>query len=342
MRTVIARRRESPKASTAHAAPAYAGQTYAVPDSRCTDSRDLLPRQVRISQCGVFGNEKIPRNEPGSDRPPAVRGKEHDRGDREHRELERRAKNGTHRRSTPQEHECGQDDGRRCDEPRFVSRHARGRQRQAGSPRPSLGATLDPGGDERERDETRCQEQGLGHRRALDIEQIRIGEQERRAGGTAGHGTSRGQDESRQGPGRNAGARDRNGNRGRARSIPCVDLHRHHVQEVRQGKPDGADLLPPRRQAVEDAACHDEVRPRIEMADREIAGRVEPGAGRASEERGNPDEQWRKSVLQLAAPPVVRRRHSQTSNNAVRLTRTYRRRNANRNCAEKTLSGPSG
>ena len=273
MRTVIARRRESPKASTAHAAPAYAGQTYAVPDSWYTDSVTCSHARCAFPSAAFSGTKKSRgmNQDPIVHRLFAVKSTIAATGNTESlSDARRTARTGVPRRRSTS---VRQDDGRRCDEPRFVSRHARGRQRQAGSPRPSLGATLDPGGDERERDEARCQEQGLGHRRALDIEQIRIGEQERRAGGTAGHGTSRGQDESRQGPGRNAGARDGNGNRGRARSIPCVDLHRHHVQEVRQGKPDGADLLPPRRQAVEDAARHDEVRPRIEMADREIAGR---------------------------------------------------------------------
>ena len=45
----------------------------------------------------------------------------------------------------------------------------------------------------------------------------------------------------------------------RARAVEEIDLHRQHVDQMRQGQPDGADLLPPGCQAVENAARDHEV-----------------------------------------------------------------------------------
>ena len=58
-------------------------------------------------------------------------------------------------------------------------------------------------------------------------------------------------------------------NRGSAGAVQPVDLHRERVQEVRQRQPDGADLLPPGHETVEDAPRDDEMRARVVVRERE-------------------------------------------------------------------------
>ena len=61
---------------------------------------------------------------------------------------------------------------------------------------------------------------------------------------------------------------DRDRDRERAGAVEEIDLHRERVEEMRQRQPHGADLLPARRQAVEDAPRDDEVRLGVVVAER--------------------------------------------------------------------------
>ena len=80
-----------------------------------------------------------------------------------------------------------------------------------------------------------------------------------------------------------------------------VDLDRQHVEQVRQRQPDGADLLPAGRQAVEDPPRDDEVRARVVVAERQAGVRVVQRRGSSDDERASGDEQRDAVVLQRSA-----------------------------------------
>ena len=56
----------------------------------------------------------------------------------------------------------------------------------------------------------------------------------------------------------------------RARAVQEVDLHRQRVDQMGQRQPDGADLLPARRDVVDDAARDDEMRLGVVVAEDEV------------------------------------------------------------------------
>ena len=62
---------------------------------------------------------------------------------------------------------------------------------------------------------------------------------------------------------------DRDGDAGKPGPVEPVDLHRQHIEQVGQGQPDRADLLPARRQAVEDATRDHEMRARVPVSERQ-------------------------------------------------------------------------
>ena len=61
--------------------------------------------------------------------------------------------------------------------------------------------------------------------------------------------------------------RDRDGRR--AGAIPRIDLNRERVEKMGQRQPHGANLLPARRDAVDDAPRDDEMAARVVVAERE-------------------------------------------------------------------------
>ena len=73
-----------------------------------------------------------------------------------------------------------------------------------------------------------------------------------------------------------AHAHDRDRDAGGARAIERVDLDRQQIQQVRQRQPDGADLLPARRDAVDDAPRDDQVRLRVVVAERQALQVIDP------------------------------------------------------------------
>ena len=90
------------------------------------------------------------------------------------------------------------------------------------------------------------------------------GERRRRRAG------QRDDDPGERGDGATASDSDRDRDAGRAGAIPGIDLHRERVQQVRQRQPDGADLLPAGREAVEDAARDDQMAARVVVAQRRV------------------------------------------------------------------------
>ena len=67
---------------------------------------------------------------------------------------------------------------------------------------------------------------------------------------------------------------DREGDRGCSGAIPCVDLHRKRIHQMRQRQPHGANLLPSRGDAVEDSARDDQMPARVIMAEREAEAMI--------------------------------------------------------------------
>ena len=78
---------------------------------------------------------------------------------------------------------------------------------------------------------------------------------------------------------------DRDRDRRAAGAIRPVALHGQQVEEVRQRQPDGADLPPARREAVDDAARDDQMRARVVVTERQIL-RARRRAAAAARERG--------------------------------------------------------
>ena len=147
-------------------------------------------------------------------------------------------------------------------------------RRAAGSPKPAdvraRRRKLAPLRDQRDRQKRGAEQERLGHRRALEVEHVRIEHQQRR-----GDDRRRRSIRSRGGSAARSPTRPPPSTRSRSRSpehagaIEPVDLDGERVQQVRQRQPDGADLLPSRRQAVEDAPRDDEVRARVVVRERE-------------------------------------------------------------------------
>jgi hypothetical protein len=123
----------------------------------------------------------------------------------------------------------------------------------------------------------------LGHRRALQVEDVGICEQQRCAREAGLDRSGRALDQPGEGPRGDGHAQDRNRDRERARLVEDVDLRRHHAEQVGQWQPHGADLLPSRKQAVEHTPRHDEVRARVVVAERETEVRIVESRGAAAE-----------------------------------------------------------
>ncbi len=86
--------------------------------------------------------------------------------------------------------------------------------------------------------------------------------------------------------------RDRDERAERAGPVEEVDLRRKHLDQVRQRQPDRADLLPARRDVVDDAARHHEVRFRVVVGEDEVRAQEDDprngarGRGRGREQPG--------------------------------------------------------
>ena len=187
--------------------------------------------------------------------------------------------------------------------------HARRRDGQPRRPRPVACAAIDPVRDQRHGDEGRAEEQRLCHRRALKVKDVRVYQEQCRGCGASRDRAGPLNDERGQRPCAGRHAHHRYGDRRRAGSVPRIHLHRDHVQEMREGKPDGANLLPSRHQAVEDAARHDEMRARIVVAECQASARVIHGSGAASKKRSRRDHQGRRAHhvfadVRLDQPPL--------------------------------------
>ena len=192
-----------------------------------------------------------------------------------------------------QQHRQCQRNQAAADRPGFVAGHARGHEREPRRRRPARRAAIEPLRGQRDRQQGRAEEQRFGHRRALEIEHVRVGEEQRGAGESAGDRSGASDDERRECPGADGHRRDGDRDRRRARPVPRVHLDGNHVQDVGEGKPDGADLLPARHEAVEDAAGDHEVGPRVVVRERETRGRVVDRRRASGDERREGNESRR-------------------------------------------------
>src|SRR5213082_3026467 len=87
----------------------------------------------------------------------------------------------------------------------------------------------------------------------------------------------------------------------------ALPIYRNRVEQMRQRQPDGADLLPSRRDAVEDAARDDQMSARVVVAEREAEPVVVPRGDSADERRRPADrERNRRRPAQRARMGHIR------------------------------------
>ncbi len=155
----------------------------------------------------VLGDEEAAADEPRADGPSAVEEEQHDRGRRIDAQADATRRSAVDRRvAAAQQHSEREGEQRAADRPGFVARHARRRQRE---PRPAPRSVQrrrprrprrSSVADQRDREQRRPEEQRFGHRRALQVEHVRVGEEQRRARGAAGDRAGAADDERRQRP----------------------------------------------------------------------------------------------------------------------------------------------
>ena len=103
----------------------------------------------------------------------------------------------------------------------------------------------------------------------MQIEHVRVEREHRGRGDARRPRPGQREHDPRDGAGRDGERRDRNRDRRRAGAVEEIDLHRQRIQQVRQRQPDGADLLPAGRDAVDDAPRDDEMAARVVVAERQ-------------------------------------------------------------------------
>ncbi len=196
--------------------------------------------------------------EPAADEPltngGAAEEQEEDRGaDRVARHLPRDGDEIPERGAAPPSRNERQRDQRAHHRPRLVAREARRDHPPSKVPGHGEAGARGPVRQQPRADQRGAEEQRLGHRRGVQVEDVRVGREQHRA--QDGPGARAGQAHHHRGNRRRADAegehRDEDGER--AGAIGRVHLHRHHVQDVRQRQPHRANLLPAGRDAVEDA-----------------------------------------------------------------------------------------
>ena len=155
----------------------------------------------------------------------------------------------------------------------------------ADSSRADLRVCPTPFDRHRHRDGRRREEQRLGHRRRLQVQHVWIQCEHRGAGGRGGRRSGQRQHDPADGTGRDREGGDRDRDARRAGSIEQIDLDRDRVQQMGQRQPDRADLLPTRRNAVDDPARDDEVPARVVVGERQAELMIMPRDDRAAERR---------------------------------------------------------
>ena len=198
-----------------------------------------------------------------------------------------------------------QDEQRSANRPGLVPRHACGDDCETGGARPARRAAIEPVRGQRHRKQRRSEQQRLGHRRALQIEDVRIREQQRRTRRAGDDRSGPADDHRRERPRADRHREHRDGDRRRPGAIPRVHLNRDHVEDVREWKPHGTDLLPPGHQAVEDAARDDEVGARVVVGQREVRARVVDGCRGAGNQRCDGNRHGRPAAPTFVLPGVV-------------------------------------
>ncbi len=193
------------------------------------------------------------------------------------------------------------------DRPRFVAREARERERPADQkgvrplfsgvsrkgavPLFVMGAAvpfLGPFNQHRHRRRRRRQQHRLGHRRRLQIEHVRVEREHDRAGACGGGGIGQRPHDPHDRRDRDGVTRDRDRDRGRAGPVKQIELNGNRVDEMRQRQPDGADLLPARRDAVDDPARDDEMSAGVVVTERQTEEMIMPRRDRAADSRREP------------------------------------------------------
>ncbi len=187
------RARAMPAPSIAHERPRDDGNAPRTPARRASvptgerRPRAPAPRRASGRPSASFSATKKPlltNHAPTVQR--LLNRKMHDGNGRIGRKTGDRERRLAGRRSAPHEDDKRERDERAADRPGFVARHARGGDRQPGGPWRPICAAIDPVRRQRDREERRPEEQRLRHRRALEVEDVRVGEEKRSAGNRGG------------------------------------------------------------------------------------------------------------------------------------------------------------
>src|SRR5204863_2937487 len=110
---------------------------------------------------------------------------------------------------------------------------------------------------------------------------------------------------------------DRDERRKQSCAVEDVDLRRQQVNKMGQRQPDRADLLPARREVVEDPPRDDEVCLGVVMAENETCAKEDDPGGAANDCRGDCEQAWKLRYNHVSAAQHNANRCSPSSNGST-------------------------
>lgn len=252
---------------------------------------------------GPLGHEETAGDQPRADRRAAEEQEASDRDAGIRKQARGAPRSGHDPFAAPREHERRDQTPGRGDGPGLVARKARAGKREACRVRHRWSAARDPEVQPVEPDERQPQQQRFCHRRALQVEHVRVQREAADGDERCGARRRRAQDQAGACPRGDGIRQHREGDRRGAGPVEEVDLNEAGVEQVRQGQPHRADLPPARREAVGDATGHHEPRARVVVNEREPVEEVEERGPRADGERRDADEPGQAAIGCLRPRP---------------------------------------
>ena len=239
------------------------------------------------------------RDEPRPDRRLAVDEEPQNADQRNQRKPGCRDDGRDRPRVTPPLGQRHRDNRRSRDRPGLVARQAGERQRDERGAHAFLVPRREALVQEHEAKRAEAEQQRLGHRRRLQVEQVGIADHEH-AGDRSGEPGPGGRHHQPRGRVREQCERGDGDRHARgAGAIEHVHLHGQHVQQVGQRQPDGADLHPARREAVDHATRDHEVPARIVVAQRQAGAKIHDGRQNPPHRRQCADPQGQGAARRL-------------------------------------------
>ncbi len=280
------RLRSRPQAGDQHGCrTSRAAQQHAVAVQVVAGPPDRPDRLERPPGVRVVRHVESVGHEPLPDRQPALEKKRHARSGGKRRECGNPTGGRRKRQSPAPEGEPGDDQRSDGDRPGLVAGEARGCHRQAGGRPGAGGVGADPSAQQRDRQRGQAEQERLGHGRGLEVENVGIQCHHREARECGCPRARRVQDQSCAGVRHHAERQHGQRDGRRPSPVARVDLNGEQVQDVGQRQPDGADLRPAWRQAVNDPASHHQMGLGVVVAERQAGPGIEPGR-RSPKEHG--------------------------------------------------------